>query len=60
MVQVSIPFRILALREEQNKLIDYPVERLAGIIGDTGFACTRCGKCCTRARNGHVFLLDRM
>jgi uncharacterized protein len=59
MVQVSIPFRILALREEQNTLIDYPVERLAGIIGDTGFACTRCGKCCTRAQNGHVFLLDR-
>lgn len=24
-----------------------------------GFRCTSCSKCCTRAFNGHVFLLDR-
>jgi Fe-S-cluster containining protein len=35
------------------------VERLAGIIRDIRFRCTSCAKCCTRAFNGHVFLLDR-
>lgn len=35
------------------------MERLAGIIREIGFQCTSCAKCCTRAFNGHVFLLDR-
>lgn len=56
---VPIPLRISALTREQNSLLEYPVERLAGIIRDVGFHCTGCAKCCTREFNGHVFLLDR-
>ena len=29
------------------------------MIRDVGYRCTTCAKCCTRAFNGHVFLLDR-
>jgi Fe-S-cluster containining protein len=54
-----IPFRIAALTQERNSLFEYPLERLAEIIGDVGFSCTSCAKCCTRTFNGHVFLLDR-
>jgi len=54
-----IPLRIAALTQERNSLFEYPVERLAGIIKATGFRCTSCAKCCNRAFNGHVFLLDR-
>lgn len=56
---VPIPLRISALVQEQNSLLEYPVERLAGIIRDIRFHCTGCAKCCTRAFNGHVFLLDK-
>jgi Fe-S-cluster containining protein len=56
---VPIPYRIIALVQERNNLFEYPIERLAGIIRDVGFRCTSCAKCCTRAFNGHVFLLDR-
>jgi hypothetical protein len=56
---VPIPFRIAALTQERNSLFEYPLERLAGIVKDVGFRCTMCAKCCTRAFNGHVFLLDR-
>ena len=62
MIPVSltpIPLRIAALTQERNSLFEYPVERLAGVIKETGFWCTSCAKCCTRAFNGHVFLLDR-
>ncbi len=55
---VPIPYRIAALTQEQNNLIDYPVERLASIIREVGFCCTCCAKCCTRSFNGHVFLLE--
>jgi Fe-S-cluster containining protein len=54
-----IPLRIAALTQERNSLFDFPVERLAGVIKEIGFRCTSCAKCCTRAFNGHVFLLDR-
>ena len=54
-----IPLRIAALTQERNSLFEYPVDRLAGVIKDIGFRCTSCAKCCTRAFNGHVFLLDR-
>jgi Fe-S-cluster containining protein len=54
-----IPFRIVALIQERNALYAYPPERLAGVIKEVGFRCDCCGKCCTRAFNGHVFLLDR-
>ncbi len=56
---VPIPLRITALVQEQNSLLEYPVERLASIIRDIRFRCTGCAKCCTRAFNGHVFLLDK-
>ena len=56
---VPIPYRIAALMLERNSLFAYPVERLAGILKDVGFRCDHCSRCCTRAFNGHVFLLDR-
>ena len=56
---VPIPYRIEALTQEQHALFEYPPDRLAGIVRDVGFRCTNCAKCCTRAFNGHVFLLDR-
>jgi Fe-S-cluster containining protein len=48
----------MALTREQNSLFEYPLERLAEVIREVGFSCTCCGRCCTRAFNGHVFLLD--
>jgi Fe-S-cluster containining protein len=56
---IPIPLRIAALIQERNSLLEYPVERLAGVIQRIGFRCTSCAKCCTREFNGHVFLLDR-
>jgi uncharacterized protein len=56
---LPIPARITALAAERDALSLYPQERLADIIQDVHFRCTSCGKCCTRAFNGHVFLLDR-
>nr|WP_245249676.1 YkgJ family cysteine cluster protein [Methanolinea mesophila] len=47
------------MTREQHNLFEYPPERLAEVIREVGFFCTCCGKCCTRAFNGHVFLLDR-
>ncbi|MFA5331567.1 MAG: YkgJ family cysteine cluster protein [Methanoregula sp.] len=56
---IPIPSRITALNEEKNALCAYPQNCLAGILKNIGFHCTCCAKCCTRAFNGHVFLLDR-
>ena len=56
---VPIPYRIAALTQEEHALFNYPIDHLAGVIRDIGFRCTTCAKCCTRAFNGHVFLLDR-
>jgi Fe-S-cluster containining protein len=56
---IPIPLRITALTQERNRLLEYPMERLASVIKEIGFRCTSCAKCCTRAFNGHVFLLDR-
>jgi Fe-S-cluster containining protein len=56
---VPIPLRIAALTQERNNLLAYPAERLADVIRDIGFRCTCCAQCCTRAFNGHVFLLDK-
>jgi uncharacterized protein len=55
---VPISYRIAALVRERNSLFEYPAERLAGIIKEVGFRCDCCARCCTRAFNGHVFLLD--
>jgi len=56
--EVPIPYRIVALLQEQNRLIGYPPDRLAREIQSAGFRCTRCGSCCTRALNSNIFLLD--
>jgi hypothetical protein len=56
---IPIPLRIAALIQERNSLLEYPIERLASVIREIGFQCSSCAKCCTRAFNGHVFLLDR-
>jgi uncharacterized protein len=51
--------RIAALTQERNGLFEFPIKKLAECIKKVGFRCTSCAKCCTRAFNGHVFLLDR-
>lgn len=61
MVPVSlilISSRIAAAERELSELIAYPQKRLASIIKEVGFRCNLCARCCTRAFNGHVFLLD--
>jgi len=45
------------LEEELVLLKKYPKEDMERIIKEIGFSCTCCGKCCTKAFNGHVFLL---
>jgi Fe-S-cluster containining protein len=55
---VSVPEKeLISLREELDLLLAYPVSELAAVISDVGFSCTCCGRCCTKAFNGHVFLL---
>jgi Fe-S-cluster containining protein len=56
---LPIPARIHAVKQELTDLRAYPAERLATIVKEVGFRCNFCAKCCTRAFNGHVFLLDR-
>lgn len=56
---IPIPLRIAAASQEIDELVAYPQEDLASVIKEVGFFCTLCGKCCTRAFNGHVFLLDK-
>lgn len=57
---LTAPFRNLLNQKikEREALLAYPEERLAGIFMEVGFSCNRCAKCCTRAFNGHVHLLD--
>jgi Fe-S-cluster containining protein len=55
---IPIPSRIAAAEHELSDLLAYPQERLAAIIKEVGFRCGLCSRCCTRAFNGHVFLLD--
>src|SRR5208337_3169373 len=56
---VPIPGRIVALMQERNRLFAYPLEAVAEEIRKVGFVCSRCGTCCTRAVNRHIFLLDK-
>ncbi len=44
--------------QELHALRGYPEDHFADIIQDVGFTCDRCARCCTRAFNGHVHLLD--
>jgi len=57
-MSVSIPYRIVALIQERNRLFAYPTGDLVDEIRAAGFQCDRCGACCTRAVNRHIFLLD--
>jgi hypothetical protein len=56
---VPIPCRIVALVQEQNRLFGYPLAAFAEEFRQIGLTCNRCGTCCTRAVNRHIFLLDR-
>jgi len=56
---IPIPYRIVALIQERNRLFTYPLEQMAGDIWSTRFRCTCCGACCTQEVNNHIFLLDR-
>jgi len=55
---IPIPYRIIALIQERNRLFSYPLERVAGDIWSAKFRCTSCGACCTKAVNNHIFLLE--
>ena len=54
------PFQRLITRanQERRSLGEYHEDLLADIIQEVGFSCDRCARCCTRAFNGHVHLLD--
>jgi Fe-S-cluster containining protein len=56
---IPIPYRIIALIQEHNRIFTFPLEHLAGEIKAAGFRCICCGTCCTRAMNSHIFLLNR-
>jgi len=43
---------------EEKALAAYPKELFIEIIKEVGFECDLCGKCCTRAFNGHIYLLE--
>ncbi|MBT8507937.1 Fe-S oxidoreductase [Methanomicrobiaceae archaeon CYW5] len=44
--------------EELDALRAYPVEEFVGAVAEIGFGCDCCSRCCTRAFNDHVFLLE--
>lgn len=54
----SIDDEIRELDDEIRELAAYPDGDYLQILREVGFECTLCGKCCTRAFNGHAFLLD--
>lgn len=56
---IPVPYRIVALIQERNRLFTYPLEQVAGDIWSTRFRCKGCGRCCTQELNNHIFLLDR-
>ncbi len=46
------------IEEEIRRIAAFSDEKFMEIIRQVGFECDFCGKCCTRAFNDHVFLLD--
>ncbi|MDH7510978.1 MAG: YkgJ family cysteine cluster protein [Methanolinea sp.] len=50
--------RLREREREKEALLKFPMEELVDIIMDVGFSCDLCARCCTRAFNGHVLLLD--
>lgn len=55
---IPVPERIARKERELSDLLAYPPENLEKIIREIGFRCDCCARCCTRAFNGYVFLLD--
>lgn len=55
---VPIPYRIIAMIQERNRLFTFPLEHLAGKVCETRFRGDCCRRCCTHTVNGHIFLLD--
>lgn len=49
---------IASYAAELDALEAYPERELVDVIREVGFTCTCCGRCCTRAFNDHVFLLE--
>ncbi|MDV0445307.1 hypothetical protein MmiAt1_08780 [Methanimicrococcus sp. At1] len=45
-------------KDEANALKEYPKSRFLEVVQDVGFECDFCSKCCTRAFNDHVYLLE--
>ncbi|OPX64879.1 MULTISPECIES: YkgJ family cysteine cluster protein [unclassified Methanoregula] len=58
-VSVPVPYRIIALMQERNRLYSCSPEHLAAGIRASRFRCAGCGACCTKAVSSHIFLLDR-
>ncbi|MCQ8893632.1 MAG: YkgJ family cysteine cluster protein [Methanolinea sp.] len=50
--------RLEELISEREALAQFPSGELVAVIRDVGFSCDLCSRCCTRAFNGHVLLLD--
>ncbi len=50
--------RIRSLQEERAAVEAFPIDELVTVIREVGFTCDRCGRCCTRQFNGHVFLFS--
>src|SRR5665811_1403664 len=46
------------IEKEIRDLGSFPDDKYLKIIQEVGFECDRCGKCCTREFNDHIFLLD--
>jgi Fe-S-cluster containining protein len=58
MLHSQIEEHIVNFKEELCYLQEYPYQEMVDIIQDVGFSCTCCGKCCTAAFNGHIYLLS--
>ncbi|MGP8330305.1 MAG: YkgJ family cysteine cluster protein [Methanosarcinaceae archaeon] len=56
--KLSIKEQLIETKNELEKMLAYPDEKLAYIIKEVGFKCDLCGRCCTNEFNDHVFLLD--
>jgi len=58
MRHTQIEEHIENFKKELYDLQNYPYQELVHIIQDVGFSCTCCGRCCTAAFNGHIYLLS--
>lgn len=58
MRHTQIEEHIAYFEAELYEVQHYPYQELVNIIQDVGFSCICCGKCCTAAFNGHIYLLS--